>query len=252
MTKTFIAEIIGGNGRCFQHLKAWSAGLALLMLAAGCQAPDYPPQPAQKGVNEAAIAALREKLAAGDPTPAPLPQSVQKGTNAAETATEIITLRESDVLKISFPANANLNTTQPIRRDGMISMPLVGEVKAAGKTPKQLEKDLIDLYSTQLLSKEVHVEVQSSTFPVYVTGAVLRPGKIVSDHSLTAFEAIMEAGGFDYTKANLKKVVVIRQEDGGSRKYLLNLKLVMEGNGGQPFQLKPGDTIFVPEKFTWF
>jgi len=69
------------------------------------------------------------------------------------------------VLKISFTANANLNTTEPVRRDGMISMPLIGEVKAAGKTPKQLEADLVDLYSTQLLSKEVTVEVQSSTFP---------------------------------------------------------------------------------------
>ena len=58
----------------------------------------------------------------------------------------------------------------------MISMPLVGEVKAGGKTPKELEKDLTDLYSTQLLSKEVTVEMQSSQFPVYVTGSVLRAG----------------------------------------------------------------------------
>jgi protein involved in polysaccharide export with SLBB domain len=81
----------------------------------------------------------------------------------------------------------------------------------------------------QLSSKEVTVEVQSSSIPVYVTGAVLRPGKITSDHPITALEAIMEAGGFDYTKANLKAVVIIRQEGNQTKKYNLNLKLEMEG-----------------------
>jgi polysaccharide export outer membrane protein len=219
MTKNFINQINGGSGRFVYWLKRLAPGLVVLALAAGCQT--NPPLP---------------------------PAALQGGTNT----TEIITLREGDVLKISFPANVNLNTTQPIRRDGMISMPLVGELKAAGKTPKDLEKDLVDLYSTQLLSKEVTVEVQSSTFPVYVTGSVLRAGRIVSDHPMTAFEAIMESGGFDYAKANLKTVVVIRQEGDHVRKYTLNLKLVLDGKAGVPFYLKPGDTIYVPEKFTWF
>ncbi len=213
-----IAEIVNDRRRFIGGLKALLPGLLLLVLAAGCQTK--PPLP---------------------------PAAVQR-----QPATEIISLREGDVLKISFPANPNLNTTQPIRRDGMISMPLVGEVKAAGKTPKELEKDLVDAYSTQLLSKEVTVEVQSSTFPVYVTGSVLRAGKIVSDHPITAFEAIMEAGGFDYAKANLKAVVVIRQEGDRVQRFTLDLKKVMDGNAGAPFYLKPGDTIYVPEKFQWF
>jgi polysaccharide export outer membrane protein len=218
MTKNFIAEIVGGRGRFIDCLKALLPGLAALALVAGCQ------------------------------TQPPLPPAVRQGSNT----TEIITLREGDVLKISFPANANLNTTQPVRRDGMISMPLVGELKAAGKTPKELEKDLMDLYATQLLSKEVTVEVQSSTFPVYVTGSVLRPGRIVSDHPITALEAVMEAGGFDYTRANLKGVQVIRREAGGTRNYTLNLKQVMAGKAVEPFYLKPSDIVYVPEKFAWF
>jgi polysaccharide export outer membrane protein len=212
---------VDSKNRFLQWLKLLAPGLAVVFLAVGCETPPSP-----------------------DALPAPAPA----GTNA----TEIITLRESDVLKISFPGNANLNTTQPIRRDGMISMPLVGEVKAAGKTPAELEKDLVGLYATQLLSKEVTVEVQSSVFPVYVSGSVLHPGKIVSDHPITALEAVMEAGGFDYTKANLKEVQVIRREAGGTRNYLLNLKQVMEGTGGEPFYLKPADIVYVPEKFTWF
>jgi protein involved in polysaccharide export with SLBB domain len=96
------------------------------------------------------------------------------------------------------------------------------------------------------------VEVQSSAFPVYVTGSVLRAGRISVDHPMTAFEAIMETGGFDSAKANLKAVVVIRQERNHVRKFTLNLKLVMDGKAGEPFYMKPGDTIYVPEKFTWF
>jgi len=218
MTKYFITQIVGGRGHFVRRLKQFAPGLVVLALAVGCQTDQSFPLPAQQGTN----------------------------------ATEIVTLRESDVLKISFPGAANLNTTQPIRRDGMISMPLIGEVKAVGKTPAELEKELSELYSTQLLSKDVTVEVQSSTFPVYVSGSVLHPGKIMSDHPITALEAVMEAGGFDYTKANLKKVQVTRREAVGTRVYVLNLKQVMEGRGGESFYLKPYDIVTVPEKFTWF
>ena len=243
MTKNSITKIVGDSDRFIRRLKQLVPALVLLALATGCQTqPPLPPATLQGVTNTTEIITLRAALVDA------MKQTPQGGTNA----TEIITLREGDVLKVSFPANANLNTTQPIRRDGMISMPLIGEVKAAGKTPKQLEADLVDLYSTQLLSKEVTVEVQSSTFPVYVTGSVLKAGRIVSDHPMTAFEAIMEAGGFDYAKANLKAVAVIRQEGDHVQKFTLNLKRVMDGKAGAPFYLKPGDTIYVPEKFTWF
>ena len=161
-------------------------------------------------------------------------------------------LREGDILKISFPGSANLNNVQQIRTDGKITLPLVGEVQAAGVTPGNLQKTLMNLYAPQLTSKEVTVEVQSSSFPVYVTGAVLRPGKIVSDHPITALEAVMEAGGPDYTKANLKNVSVIRQEGNQTKTYNLNLRRVMEGQNGEPFYMKPSDIIYVPEKFSWF
>jgi len=218
MTKNFITKIIGGRGRFVRRLKQLAPGLVVLALAAGCQT-----QPS-------------------------LPPAALQGTNT----TEIITLREGDVLKISFPANANLNKTQPIRRDGMISLDLVGEVKATGKTPKELEKDLLDLYSTQLVSKEVTVEVQSSSFPVYVSGSVLRPGKVMSDHPITALEAVMEAGGYDYTKANLKGVTIIRHEGNSTRNYIVNLKRVVDGKSSELFYLKPGDIVIVPERFSWF
>lgn len=165
---------------------------------------------------------------------------------------EAIILREGDVVKISFPGTPNLDTTQQIRRDGKIALSMVGEATAGGMTPAELEKEIIKLYSSQLVSKEVTVTVVSSSFPVFVSGAVIRPGKISSDHPITALEAIMEAGGFDYAKADLGNVRVIRNEKGHVMNYTLNLKLVLQGRQGTPFYLKPADIVYVPEKFSWF
>ncbi len=168
------------------------------------------------------------------------------------TPPEAIVLREGDVLKISFPGAPNLNSTPTIRRDGKITLQVVGEVNAAGLTPAELEKELIKLYASQLTLKEVTVAVESSSFPVFVTGAVIKPGKISSNRPLTALEAVMEAGGFDFTKANLKAVKVIRQEGGQVKNFTLNLKDVMEGKNPRPFYLKPSDIVYVPERFVWF
>src|SRR5580704_354563 len=95
-----------------------------------------------------------------------------------------LTLREGDVVQISFPGARDLDPpgALTIRRDGKITLPIVGEVAAAGRTPSQLQDDLLKLFSTQLLSKEVIVTVVSSSFDIFVDGAVLRSGKITSDH----------------------------------------------------------------------
>ena len=175
------------------------------------------------------------------------------GKPAAPTAhSETIILRAGDIVAISFPGSANLNTTQQIRRDGKIVLPLVGEVDAAGMSPDALQQSLVKLYATQLSSKEVLVALQSSSFPVFVTGAVIHPGKILSDHPITALEAVMEAGGPDYTTANLKSVKIIRNENGAMKNYKVNLKAVLDGDNSQPFYLKPEDIIYVSEKFQIF
>jgi protein involved in polysaccharide export with SLBB domain len=165
MIKLLSGKITDGKVPCIHPRWALVSVLVVMTVTAGCQTDGFstPPPPQDTTV----VSAINVTNVSFPEVP-----PVSEVTNAP-SAPEVIILRESDVLKISFPANANLNTTQPIRRDGMISMPLIGEVKAAGKTPKQLEAVLVDLYSTQLLSKEVTVEVVSSTFPVYITGSVL-------------------------------------------------------------------------------
>ncbi len=168
-----------------------------------------------------------------------------------EPKPEVIVLREGDTVRVSFPGATTLNTVQLIRRDGRITLPIIGEFPAAGMTPPDMEQELLKLYGPQLQTKEVNVAVDASAFPIYVTGAVLRPGRINADHPLTVMEAVLEAG-VDYTKANLKAVRVIRNEKGQTEHHILNLKKVLQGQQDVQFKLKPNDIIYLPEKFSWF
>jgi polysaccharide export outer membrane protein len=168
------------------------------------------------------------------------------------TNSDSIVLQAGDTVRVAFPGAETLNRVVLIRRDGMVTLPQIGEFKAAGLTPKEMEAQLLKQYEPLLQTKEVSVSVESSAFPVYVTGAVLRPGKILSDRPLTALEAIMEAGGFDYTKANLKSVRVLRTHGGHTEHYTLNLKQVLQAQGSEQFPLKPSDIVYVPERFNLF
>jgi len=180
-------------------------------------------------------------------------EAVSAPVAQATSAPEVQTISEGDVLKIDFPGSPNLNITQSVRRDGRITLSIIGEVFVTGMTPVDLEKDLAKRYSTQLLSSEVNVTVVSSSFSIFVTGAVLKPGKIQPDHPISALEAVMEAGGFDNEKADTEAVVVIRQVPGGGTKnYTVNLKDVIDGKSSEPFYLKPSDIVYVKEKFSWF
>src|SRR5687768_7804144 len=118
-------------------------------------------------------------LVSGCVTPAPTPLTEKELTPFGS-----VKLREGDVLVITFSGSPNLNTTQAIRRDGKIALPLVGELAASGKTRADLEKEVLKLYETQLVTKEVFVNLQSSTYPVFVSGAVVRPGKILCDRPM--------------------------------------------------------------------
>ena len=165
---------------------------------------------------------------------------------------DVQTLNSGDVIRITFPSAPNLDETQTIRRDGRINLKLIGEVKVVDKTPAELEKELLQAYATQLTSKEITVTVLSSSITVYVTGAVMKQGKVTADRALTVLDAIMEAGGLDLTRAKPKEVKVIRQEEGQVKTYPINIKAVLDGAASEPFYLKPYDTVVVPEKISWF
>lgn len=158
------------------------------------------------------------------------------------------TLQEGDVIQVTFEGATNLNTTAKIPLDGMVLLPFVGRVKASGKAPLDLETDLTALYAKQVKSTKIGVMVMASSAAVYVSGAVLRPGKIPLDRQLTLLDAVMEAGGVDHNRAKLSSVSVLRIENGQQRIYHFNLKRALSGDEPVLFYLKPFDTIYVPEK----
>ena len=182
---------------------------------------------------------------------APPPAQVRPAEPVDKTPM-VVTVREGDVLKISFPGAPKLDSTQQVRADGVVTLDVIGDVKVIGQTPKDLEKTLANLFASQLVSNEVTVTIISSSYDVYVTGAVLRPGKISATKPITAFQAIMEAG-YDPLNSNLEKVILIREVARAKYTYIpLNLQLVLEGKETEPYYLKPSDTLQVPRKISIF
>jgi protein involved in polysaccharide export with SLBB domain len=155
-------------------------------------------------------------------------------------------------LQVKFPGAPEMDASQTIRADGKITILNAGEVKVSGLTPDAAEQAILKAAGSQIKVKQVSVTVQSSAFIVYLTGAILRPGKLISDRPLTVFQAVIEAG-IDQAKSNLARVKVIRTDADGHNTYkILNLKSIINGGQAEPFTLKPYDTIFVPEKFSWY
>jgi polysaccharide biosynthesis/export protein len=107
---------------------------------------------------------------------------------------------------------------------------------------------ILERYGSQLQLKEVTITIISTSATIYVSGAVLQPGRIPIERPLTVLEAVMEAGGFDPNRAKLTQVVVIRFEGGLQQSYRVDLKKVLNGKLTNPFYLKPFDVVHVPSK----
>ncbi len=192
------------------------------------------------------LAAAAVSLFAGCQSDPVFPTAGLPDIRAMNYATNL--LHEGDVVGVTFQFTTNFDTAQKISLDGTVIMDSVGAVKAAGKTVEELQADLARLYKPQLDDDVVTVKLISSASGVWVSGAVLRPGKIPMDQPMTALEAIMEAGGFDLTHAKLSDVSIMRLENGRQKTYRMNLNKTLSGADDQPFYLRPSDIIFVPLK----
>lgn len=155
-------------------------------------------------------------------------------------------LAAGDQISVSFSGAPELNTKQKIQPNGRVSLPTVGDVYAAGKTINNLQASLTSLYQPHLQDPTVVVSLESAAAGVYLSGQVLRPGKIPLDRPMTALEAVMEAGGFT-PLANPKKVTVVRNQNGKQRRYVLNLKNALTGAESSPFYVRPYDVIHVSQ-----
>jgi polysaccharide biosynthesis/export protein len=168
-------------------------------------------------------------------------------SSAAKPHDDSFVIGNDDVLAINVWKEPDISRSIPVRSDGKISLPLVGEVQAAGLTPLTLEKDIASKLKNYISEPEVTVMVQQVNSQKFnILGQVVRPGSFVIANSPTVLDAIALAGGFrDFAKK--KSIYVLRQGPTGESRIPFNYKDVSQGkNMSQNTKLQPGDTIIVP------
>jgi polysaccharide biosynthesis/export protein len=152
-----------------------------------------------------------------------------------------------DGLSIYVWKEPDMSKSVPVRPDGMISLPLVGEIKAAGYTPVQLQGVLAEAMKKYVSDPQVTVIVDKvSSLSFNMVGEIARPGYYPLTRRMTVLDAIALAGGFkDF--ANTKKIYVLRTVNGTEQRLPFNYKEVIKGkNSQQNIELQPRDTIVVP------
>ena len=155
---------------------------------------------------------------------------------------------KNDVLAINVWKEPDISRSIPVRSDGKISLPLVGELQAAGETPLKLEQNIATKLKNYIEEPEVTVIVQQINSQKFnILGMVTRPGEYPLAGSATVLDAIALAGGFrDFAKQ--KSIYVLRQNpDGTQSRIPFNYKEVVKGrNSAQNIALRARDTIVVP------
>jgi polysaccharide export outer membrane protein len=162
------------------------------------------------------------------------------------------TIQIGDRITATFPGATNLNLSQVIRVDGTLHLDNGRDIPVLDKTPKSLQTNLLDIFGPELIVKDVSVLVEPAGYPIFVSGAVLHPGKFLVNRPVTVLEAIMEAGGYDANKANLSKVRVVRQDRNRQRTYEVDVQRILENPSSPAFHLWPSDVVIVPERFVFF
>ena len=181
--------------------------------------------------------------AAANPSPAQ-PDSPPKKAHADDT----YIIGGDDVLSINVWKEPDLTRVIPVRLDGKISLPLIGDVQAAGRTPAQLEGDIAVSLRNYITDPQVTVIVQEIRSQKYnIFGEVNKPGSYPLTAGVTIVDAIALAGGLrDFAKK--KSIYILRQNPQGEEtKIPFNYQDFIKGkNINQNIKIKPHDNIVVP------
>jgi polysaccharide export outer membrane protein len=157
----------------------------------------------------------------------------------------VYTIGSGDVLQVSVWKETELGQKLAVRPDGMISVPLIGDLQASGETAEQLSKDIADKLKAYLTNPKVTVtvlEVHSKYF--VIMGEVAKPGMYPLARPMSVLEAISQAGGFkDFAKTG--KIYILHNENGNTTRTPFRYKQVVQGRIPDP-GLRYGDTIVVP------
>lgn len=174
--------------------------------------------------------------------------SKAKAAAAAPPAAEEYMIGPDDLLAVNVWREPEISRNVVVRPDGRISLPLVGDLRASGRTPAQLQDEIKGQLLNYLSNPEVTVIVQEARSQKFnILGEVEHPGSYPLSRSMTVLDAIAIAGGLrDFAKS--RRIYVLRIKADGSRARLqFNYKEVIKGQSLlQNVELQPRDTVVVP------
>ena len=158
-----------------------------------------------------------------------------------------------DVVQVAVWRNPELGITVPVRPDGKISMPLIGDITAAGQSPDQVSKEIQDKLAAYVREPQVAViltELRSHEYlsRVRVTGAVRQPISIPYRPGMTVLDAVLAAGGVTEFAAP-DRSSLHRKNASDTQSYDVRLdRILNRGDLSTNFKVSPGDVITVPER----
>ncbi len=178
-------------------------------------------------------------------------QAVGKTDKASLIVTQEYWIGPEDVLDITVWRNADLSKQVLVRPDGRVSLPLIGDITAVGKTAAELAEVISAKLKEFKENPQVSIVVKEvNSYAIYVLGEVARPAKYPLKSKTTILQAITLAGGFLPTAAR-NKLVVFRFGENGEKDVKLRASyddIVLRDGAGQNITLKPGDTLVVPSE----
>ena len=192
------------------------------------------------------IPALVACTTAGTSSSAPPP--------AAQTLVGDYLIGVDDEVQVAVWRNPELGITVPVRPDGKISVPLVGDIIAGGRTPEQVAKDIQDKLGDYVRDPQVAViltQLRSHEYlsRVRVTGAVRQPVSIPYRQGMTVLDAVLAAGGVTEFAAPDRADLFRRNEDETTRTYAVRLdRILNRGELQTNYHVAPGDVITIPER----
>ena len=219
--------------------------LAFFLPSLACLAQDKEPalKPAEapQPAVTAPPAALPGTPLATPPAPVPAVQAMVAGT-----AANSYVIGESDVISVTVLKEPTLSGSLLVRPDGMVTMPLLGDVKASGLTPLQLSDEVAKMLKKYIQDPNVSVILtQINSKKVYFLGEVAKIGPVDITPGMTLLQAIASAGGLTQY-ANARRIYILRNEGGKHTRIPVQYKRALKGNSSLDLALKPGDTIVVP------
>jgi polysaccharide export outer membrane protein len=178
-------------------------------------------------------------------------QAMEKTDKASLIVTQEYWIGPEDVLDITVWRNADLSKQVLVRPDGRISLPLIGDITAVGKTAVQLAEAISEKLKEFKENPQVSIVVKEvNSYAIYVLGEVARPARYPLKSKTTTLQAITLAGGF-LPAAARNKLVVFRFGENGEKDVKIRASyddIVLRDGAGQNVTLKPGDTLVVPSE----